>query len=108
GRRFTVREYRRTDRGRWSLATGRIALEEIATGGRSEHQSCAIHLGGVELHAVLRAYDDGPSHARAAARIHEAFSKASLLTVLRIVEEELGHDDFGLESVLDDRRPELS
>src|SRR5690606_10736697 len=35
-------------------------------------------------------------------------SDLSLLTVLRIAEEELGPDDYGLESVLDDRRLALS
>src|SRR5690606_3490622 len=34
-RRYAIEEERRTARGRWSLATARVALEEIATGAKS-------------------------------------------------------------------------
>jgi alpha-amylase/alpha-mannosidase (GH57 family) len=107
-RRYRLGTLARSSHGRVTLATSRIGLEEVATGAKSEFAACALHFGGVEVHAVLRPFAGEASFERASERIWQAFASGSLLTLLRVAEEELGHDDFGIASVLPEARDALS
>jgi alpha-amylase/alpha-mannosidase (GH57 family) len=99
---------RRERRGRIALSTARLALVELSTGARHRFGTCALHFGGVEMHCVLRRMADDVAWERAEPRIWEAFAGGSLLNLLRVAEEELGPDDFGLHDVLPSGREALS
>lgn len=94
------RELGRRSSGRMTLATGRVELTSTST--RRVHRSAfaALHLGGVDFYCVARDWpDDVELHARIG-RIHEAFPTSSLPALLRLVAQELGPEEFGLEHLL--------
>jgi hypothetical protein len=91
-----------------SVAAQRVAVEEIATGLASEFSSCALHFGGVDLHCVVREFESEQAYADALERIWSAVETGSLLTLLRVAEEELGPRDFGIDAILPNARDEVS
>jgi len=78
------------------------------TGAKSDHATCAIHLGGVELHCVLRPYPGDEAFVQARQRVVAALARSSLLALVRTAEDELGPEEHGLGSVLEAERERLS
>ena len=107
GYRYAVAHERRTQRGRVQVAAQRVELEHVATEHVSVFASCALHFGGVDLHCVLRPYDD-ETYLASVDRIWRALETGSLLTLLRVAEEELGPRDFGVDAILPSARDEVS
>jgi len=108
GHHYELETWREEQRGRLRVATACVRLTEQATGQHSEHACCAMHFGGVELHAVLRPFEGHEALARATARLFEALDEATLVTILRIAEAELGPSDYGLAHVLPSGREAIS
>lgn len=108
GYRYLVADERRTQRGRVNVAAQRVELVHVATEHRSEYASCALHFGGVDLHCVLRPYDGDDGFLESIDRIWSALDTGSLLTLLRVAEEELGPRDFGVGAILPSARDEVS
>ena len=98
--RYELAEVRKRQAGRLRLATGLVSLETERTGARSEYGMAALHFGGMDVYCVLRGFANGDDFARAADRLWKELDAASLLTILRIAEEEFGPDEYGLEHVL--------
>lgn len=108
GFRFERSYFRKERHGRITLATGRLQLEDVATGQRFDYARASMHLGGVDFYCALRSYPgDAPFH-EAAERLWSAFHVASLPTLLRTAQVEFGAQEYGLESVLADDRERIS
>ena len=108
GYRYVVADERRTQRGRVQVAAQRVSLQHIATDHRNEYASCALHFGGVDLHCVLRPFDGPITYRESLERIWRALETGSLLTLLRVAEEELGPRDYGVDAILPSARDEVS
>jgi alpha-amylase/alpha-mannosidase (GH57 family) len=100
GHRYELRELNRRQAGRLRLATGLVSLQTQRTGARSEYGMAAIHFGGIDVYCVLKGFPNPADFARAAARLWNELDSASLLTIVRIAEEEFGPEEYGLEHVL--------
>lgn len=108
GRRYRLSCHEAVRRGRWTLGTFRVELEEVNTGAKTDHAACALHLGGVELYCVLRPYPGDQAFAASRERILQTMAQSSLLQLLRTAEDELGPEEHGLSSVLEGDRERLS
>src|SRR5204863_6848959 len=95
------------DGGAIALCSGRVALTHMRTRRRSEHVYAALHLGGLEVLGANRLSD--PSRDKTAlARVREAFhGDAPVTTLLRLVSEGFGPDEFGLSSALPDAADQI-
>lgn len=100
GRRYRIGHATQQRRGRTSCATACIELEQLATGHKSAFASCALFFGGVDLHAVLAPFESEGSFTSAVERILTELESRSLLSLLRVVQQELGPESFGIEHVL--------
>jgi alpha-amylase/alpha-mannosidase (GH57 family) len=90
--------------GRLTLSTARIQLEGRMTGARSDHAVASVHFGGVDLFCA-RQPDPGPAPYQAAAdRLWQSFRTVSLPTLLRLMREEFGPDEWGPEGLLPEGR----
>ena len=67
-----------------------------------------MHLGGVDFYCAVGPYPGKDPFDALATRVWAAFRTASLPTMLRILQQELGPDEGGLESVLPDGRERIS
>jgi alpha-amylase/alpha-mannosidase (GH57 family) len=104
GHRVVVHEQRHRRRGGVLGVGGRVELEHVRTLRRSTHVYAAVRLGGLEVVGAVRpasgesAVDDG-----AFADLESAASQgARATTVLRLIAERFGPDEFGLEAALPD------
>ncbi|MBW2455070.1 MAG: DUF3536 domain-containing protein [Deltaproteobacteria bacterium] len=108
GRRYRLTDHRKAESGRLTVAAGRIELEDLATTARREFASCALFFGGVDLHCMLRPFEGEEAFKRATERLWSQLSKRSLLSLLRVAEEELGPDDYGIDNILPSSREAIS
>src|SRR3954452_12927073 len=106
-------EFRRTgfqkqQHGRLTLATSRLESRETITGRTHDFAFAGVYLGGVDFHSVLRDFPGVLKFEASAARIWGSFRTASLPMILRIAEDEMGPEEFGLESLLPDGHERIS
>jgi alpha-amylase/alpha-mannosidase (GH57 family) len=95
------------DRGALALCAGRVRLAHRRTGRTTEHVYAALHLGGLEVVGATRPVDDRRD-ADALAILRQAFAKgASVTTLLRLVGDGFGPDEFGLDSALPDAAEQI-
>ncbi|HWS53543.1 MAG TPA: DUF3536 domain-containing protein, partial [Pyrinomonadaceae bacterium] len=94
--------------GRVTLETGRLALEDAATGRRHEFAHAAMRFGEVDYYCALRPFTDARAFGEAAGRLWSLFRTASLPALLRAALEEFGPEEFGLEALLPEGRGRLS
>lgn len=94
--------------GRLTMATAHVDLEERVTERHHEFAVAAMHFGGVDFYSVVRHFP-GQRHFHASTtKLWTSFRTASLPVMLRMAQEELGPDEFGLESILPEGRQRIS
>src|SRR5258706_1882781 len=108
GYRFRRSRFQKQRHGRLRLATSRLEVEHAITARRYDYAVGSMHLGGVDFYCAIGPYPGRESFDAVAARVWSAFRTASLPTMLRILQQELGPDEGGLESLLPDGRERIS
>jgi alpha-amylase/alpha-mannosidase (GH57 family) len=97
-------EFRHEKSGRFALATSRVMLRNSIVGKRDEFACAALHLGGVDFYCALGDFAQPEQFRAANEKIWAKFPTASVPAIIRLVHEEFGHDEFGLEDILPDGR----
>jgi alpha-amylase/alpha-mannosidase (GH57 family) len=105
---FQELEFQKRRHGRITLETGRLALEEHATGSRREFALAAMHFGEVDYYCALRPFVSAESLEAAASKLWSQFRTASLAVLLRVAQEQFGPEEFGLEALLPEGRGRVS
>lgn len=105
---FRRKDYQRQAHGRIALATGRVILDQVATGRQFDGAFSALHFGGVDFYCVLKPFPGIHRFNESARRIWRFFRTAALPTMLRIMREEFGPEEFGLEHVLSEGRQRIA
>jgi hypothetical protein len=100
GFQFARKDGRQETRGRITMATGRVRLEAAATGRAHEFMHAALYIGGVDFYCVLRPYSGDRRFKAAAERLWGQFGTGSLLTLLRVSQDEFGPEEYDLRHVL--------
>jgi alpha-amylase/alpha-mannosidase (GH57 family) len=108
GYRFKRSRFQKQRHGRLRLATSRLEVEHALTGQRHDYAVGSMHLGGVDFYCAIGPYPGKEAFNAVAARVWSAFRTASLPTMLRILQQDLGPDEGGLESLLPDGRERIS
>lgn len=94
-------------RGHVGLCSGRVALVHGRTGRRTEYVYAGLHLGGLEVFGGVRHADagrDGP----ALAALAKAFTDgAPVTTLLRLIGDGFGPDEFDLSWALPDAAEQI-
>jgi alpha-amylase/alpha-mannosidase (GH57 family) len=108
GYRFRRSRFQKQRHGRLRLATSRLEVEHAITARRYDYAVGSMHLGGVDFYCAVGPYPGKQQFDASAGRVWTAFRTASLPTMLRILQQELGPEEGGLESVLPDGRERIS
>jgi len=106
--RYEVVSERHEDGGRMRLCLSHLLLANESTGRRAEFACCAMHFGGIDLHCLVKPYPGDAEFTASSERIVAAVKGGSFLNALRVAQEELGPDAFGIEHVLPNDRETLS
>jgi alpha-amylase/alpha-mannosidase (GH57 family) len=107
GHAFTLTDFRQERHGRLALATGRIVLETLSTGKRLDFAVAAMHVGDVDFYCVLKEYPAGEVFRAATENLWSQFRTGSVPTLLRLMQEEFGPSEFGLEHLLPEGRQRI-
>ncbi|HEV2803085.1 MAG TPA: DUF3536 domain-containing protein [Pyrinomonadaceae bacterium] len=107
GHAFRLADFRQEQHGRLALATGRIVLETLSTGRRQDFAVAAMHVGDADFYCVLREYEGDAAFSAATENLWTQFRTGSLPTLLRLMQEEFGPADFGLEHLLPEGRQRI-
>jgi hypothetical protein len=105
---FRKADVERRRHGRVTLETGRLALEDRATGRQHEFALAAMHFGELDYYCALRPFGGEGSFRESAARLWSQFRTASLPALLRTALAEFGPAEFGLEALLPEGQGQLS
>ena len=109
GRHYRIEGLRQQRRGRLSVATMRIVLRHARTDRRQLLAACSIHLGNTDLSCVLKPLDEPAAFEPLADKVVCSFnSGASLLVLMRTIEQAFGSDDYDLRQLLPEHRQALS
>jgi len=100
GHTFTLSDFRQEQHGRLALATGRLELETISTSKRHDFVIAAIHFGDVDFYCALKDFEGDADFIEATETLWSQFRTGSVPSLLRLMEEEFGQYDFGLEHLL--------
>lgn len=100
GQRVELDHLRQGHHGRLQLATARVGLVDVATERRRSYGVAALGFGGIDVYCMLKEVDDPRAMDRSAKLLWDNIDSASLLTILRLAEEEFGPDEYGLRHVL--------
>lgn len=106
--RYEVESERIEDGGRMRLCLSHLRLTDESTLRSAEYACCAMHFGGIDLHCLVKPYAGAEAFAKASERIVQALRTGSFLTALRVAQEELGPDAYGIEHVLPSDREAIS
>jgi hypothetical protein len=97
---FRLSDFRQEQHGRLALATGRLELVTISTGKRHDFLVAAIHFGDVDFYCALKDFAGEADFIEATENLWSQFRTGSVPSLLRLMEEEFGQYDFGLEHLL--------
>ncbi|MFL6227301.1 MAG: DUF3536 domain-containing protein [Pyrinomonadaceae bacterium] len=101
---YARRDFEMRQHGRLALSTERLSLRSRATGRHFDFAAASMHFGDVDFYCALREAEGEAAFAAAAQKLREEFRTASLPRLLRLVREEFGPDEFGLEHLLPEGR----
>lgn len=108
-RTFDVRpiDHVHVERGTITLCAGTVEVTHRRTLRRTRHAYAALHLGGLEVMGAVRDADSQRDSGalRAVAAAFE--SGARVTTLLRIIGDDFGPTEFGLEAALPDAAEEI-
>jgi alpha-amylase/alpha-mannosidase (GH57 family) len=108
GHHFRTSDVKKQKHGRLVMVTTRVELEDRATDRRLDFAVAAMHFGGADFYCVARPFVDAHRFRTATTRLWSSFKTGSLPTLLRIAQEELGPDEYALESLLPETRRRIS
>jgi alpha-amylase/alpha-mannosidase (GH57 family) len=107
GHAFTLTDFRQEQHGRLALATGRIVLKTFSTRKRMDFAVAAMHVGDVDFYCVLKEYPGDVLFRAATENLWSRFRTGSVPVLLRLMQEECGPSDFGLEHLLPEGRQRI-
>ena len=103
----TVIDHERSSRGSFALCSGHVRLVHRRTGRARERVYAAVRIGGLEVFGASRPADPRRD-ASTLAFLRDVFAKgAEVITMLRMVNDNFGPREFGLESALPDGTEEI-
>jgi len=108
GYHFRRSRFQKQRHGKIRLATSHLDVEQTITGRRHAYAVGSMHLGGVDFYCAVKPYPGKEEFEAVVADVWSAFRTASLPVMLRILQQELGPTEGGMESVLPDGRERIS
>jgi alpha-amylase/alpha-mannosidase (GH57 family) len=104
---FKREDAQKRQHGRLALSTERLRLASQATGRSFDFASSSMHFGDVDFYCALREFTGEAQFAASAQKLWEVFRASSLPSMLRLVREEFGPAEFGLEHLLPEGRQRI-
>ena len=87
--------------------TGSVILEETFCRRSIQLAVAGLHLGGIDFYGAVKPYPGDSSFLMSAEKLWEEFYVASLPKLLRLIQEQFGPQEFGVEQLLPESRQRI-
>jgi len=104
---YELMDPRKEEHGRFTLMTGHVLLQESWTRQHFRFAFAGLHLGGIDFYGAIRPYIRQENYDKSAKHLWEQFYIVSLPKLLRLMQEEFGPDEFGVEHLLPESRQKI-
>ncbi len=104
---FEMMDARKEEHGRYTLMTGHIHLQDKMSRQSYHYSFGGLHLGGIDFYGAIRPFVEGKDFKKTAEKLWEQFYIVSLPKLLRLMQEEFGPEEFGVEQLLPESRQKI-
>src|SRR5580692_11225478 len=104
---FEMKNARKEEHGRFTLMTGHVALQEAMTRQHFRYSFAGLHLGGIDFYGAVRPYLLKENFEKSSRHLWDQFYLVSLPKLLRLMQEEFGPEEFGVEQLLPESRQKI-
>jgi alpha-amylase/alpha-mannosidase (GH57 family) len=104
---FELMDTRKEEHGRFTLMTGHVLLQEAMTRQNFRFSFAGLHLGGIDFYGAIRPYLHQENFEKSAANLWDQFFVVSLTKLLRLMQEQFGPEEFGVEQLLPESRQKI-
>lgn len=105
---FVFSNVRKESLGKSYLSTGRIDLKNRISGRQVQAMYAATHLGGIDFHCCVGLFDSEGALEESAKRVAYEFRRGLIPPLLRVMREEFGVREFGLDNLLAGQRDSIA
>ncbi len=107
GYSYELKDLRKETHGRYTLITASVTLEETMCLRQFRLAVAGLHLGGIDFYGAVKPYPgDGP-FLMAAEKLWDEFYVVSLPKLLRLIQEQFGPNEFGVEQLLPESKQRI-
>jgi alpha-amylase/alpha-mannosidase (GH57 family) len=104
---FEMLDTRKEEHGRFTLMTGHVLLQEAMTRQHFRYAFAGLHLGGIDFYGAIRPFMRQENFDKSAQHLWDQFYLVSLPKLLRLMQEEFGPEEFGVEQLLPESRQKI-
>lgn len=104
---YEMEDTRKEEHGRFVLMTGHVSLQEAMTRQHFRYAFAGLHLGGIDFYGAIRPYLRQENFEKSSKHLWSQFYLVSLPKLLRIMQEEFGPEEFGVEHLLPESRQKI-
>lgn len=104
---YEMKNERKEEHGRFTLMTGHVSLREAMTRQHFQFAFAGLHLGGIDFYGAIRPYLRQENFEKSANHLWSQFYLVSLPKLLRLMQEEFGPEEFGVEQLLPESRQKI-
>jgi alpha-amylase/alpha-mannosidase (GH57 family) len=104
---YETQDTRKEEHGRYTLMTGHVSLQEAMTRQHFRYAFAGLHLGGIDFYGAIRPYIRQENFEKSAKSLWDKFYVVTLPKLLRVMQEEFGPNEFGVEQLLPESRQKI-
>ncbi len=104
---YSMEDTRKEEHGRYTLMTGHVSLQESMTRQDFHYAFAGLHLGGIDFYGAIKPFVKKEDFDKSTQRLWEQFYLVSLPKLLRVMQEDFGPDEFGVEQLLPESRQKI-
>ncbi len=97
----------REQRGRYTLMAGQVRLKEAMVHQEFGFAFAGIHLGGIDFYGAIKPFLPPDLFRKSSRKLVDMFNILSLPKLLRLLQEEFGPEEFGVEQILPEARKKV-
>jgi len=107
GYSYEMKDQRKETHGRYTLMTGSVTLEETMSRRQFRLAVAGLHLGGIDFYGAVKVYPGDAPFLMSAEKLWDEFYVVSLPKLLRLIQDQFGPNEFGVEQLLPESRQRI-
>jgi hypothetical protein len=107
GHYYDLQDCRKEEHGRFALVAGHVLLLDVMTNQHYRYAFAGLHLGGIDFYGAVKPFLHQKNFEKSSKRLWDEFYTISLTKLLRLIQEEFGPEEFGVDQLLPESRQKI-